>query len=313
MRGIGSRTLIDLYEEYPQLSFDHVEAIVPHLKQKQLQRLIQAEKLNTVRKSTEKLYAQHKAAAITMIPISSIYYPKQLRLIPDPPKILYAKGNLSLLKEHKQVAIIGSRRPTYHGYQTAEKIANLFAEKNYIIVSGLAKGIDTSAHHGALQVEQGKTIAVLAGNLQNITPVENKPLAATIIEKEGLLLSESPIGKHLHRGDFVRRNRIQSGLSLAVCPVQTTMKSGTQHTIEFSRKQERFLFTPSPHQSEMQEEAVEGNLALIQAGTFVMENIELTRELEAEMNKVWERLEQEHDSRFGNKQNCVKQLNLFDS
>lgn len=313
IKGIGSKTLIDLYENYPQLSFGNFETIIPHIRGRHVQRKLQSGNISLTRKWAEKLFEQHKKEAIRMIPISSAYYPKALRLIPDPPKILYAKGNVSLLKEDNKIAIIGSRKPTHRGYQTAFNITKILAEKNYIIVSGLAKGIDTAAHQAALQVEGGKTIAVLAGHLQQITPVENEKLASTILEKKGLLLSEVPIGKPLHRADFVRRNRIQSGLSLAVCPVQTALKSGTQHTIEYCRIQDRFLFTPSPDRAELQEEAVEGNLALIEAGTFVMKDKEVDLTLEAEIEKVRKRLKEDHDRRFGKWDNYSEQLTLFDS
>src|SRR5699024_12058801 len=116
----------------------------------------------------------------------------------------------------------------------------------YTIVSGLALGIDTAGHEGALGAENGKTIAVLAGNLTQIYPAKNKELAMEILERDGLWLSETPIGQSNTRGNFVKRDRIQSGLSLGVCPVQTPIKSGTQHTIEFTRKQNRFLFSPIP-------------------------------------------------------------------
>ena len=313
IKGIGSKTLINLYENYPHLSFENFETIIAAIRGKHLQGKLQPENIKEARKRTEKLIEQHEAEAIEMIPISSAHYPQALRLIPDPPKILFAKGNISLLKADKKLAIIGSRKPTQQGYQTALKIARTFAKKNYTIVSGLAKGIDTAAHQAALQVVEGKTIAVLAGHLQQITPVGNEKLASTIIEKNGLLLSEAPLGKPLHRADFVRRNRIQSGLSLAVCPVQTALKSGTQHTIEYCRIQERFLFTPSPEPAEMQEEAVEGNLALIEAGTFVMKDKEVDLTLEAEIEKVRKRLKEDHDRRFGKRDNYSEQLRLFDS
>src|SRR5699024_7783471 len=93
IKGIGSKRLIDLYENYPQLSFGNFETIIPHIRGRHVQRKLQSGNISLTRKWAEKLFEQHKKEAIMMIPISSAYYPKALRLIPDPPKILYAKGN----------------------------------------------------------------------------------------------------------------------------------------------------------------------------------------------------------------------------
>src|SRR5699024_7635342 len=116
---------------------------------------------------------------------------------------------------------------------------------------------------GALRIEDGKTIAVLAGSVANIYPAKNRELAERILAQAGLLVSETPLGQPNTRGNFVKRNRIQSGLSLAVCPVQTPLKSGTQHTIEFCRKQDRLLFTPLPREQDLEKDAVQGNLEMI--------------------------------------------------
>src|SRR5699024_10520052 len=145
--------------------------------------------------------------------------PNLLRLIPNPPPLLFAKGNLDLLQSPKNIAIVGTRKPTKIGVKSAEKIATTFAEMDYTIVSGLALGIDTAAHEGALRIEDGKTIAVLAGSVANIYPAKNRELAERILAQAGLLVSETPLGQPNTRGNFVKRNRIQSGLSLAVCPV----------------------------------------------------------------------------------------------
>src|SRR5699024_128432 len=117
-----------------------------------------------------------------------------------------------------------------------------------------------------LQAENGKTIAVMAGNLTEVYPTKNRKLAEDILANDGLWVSETPIGQASSRGNFVKRDRIQSGLSLAVCPVQTPLKSGTQHTIEFSRQQKRLLFTPIPLKVDEGEDAIQGNLELIESG-----------------------------------------------
>jgi DNA processing protein len=252
--------------------------------------------------------AVHNEKGISVIPINNENYPPLLRLINDPPAILYAKGNHELLKEYKNIAIVGTRNPTMIGIASAKKIASTFAQRGYTIVSGLALGIDTAGHQGALQTEGGKTIAVLAGDLTQVYPAENQLLANEIITKHGLLISESPIGVQNIKGSFVKRDRIQSGLSLGVCPVQTPLKSGTQHTIQYAREHERFLFTPIPLEKE--EDAVKGNLELIANGTPVLQSVECYNKFEVEMQKTYKALTKKMTSnscenRF-NKNNTTK-------
>lgn len=241
---------------------------------KNVKTLLASESIEIAKKDAEILIKAHEKKDITVIPISSESYPELLRLIPDPPTLLFAKGNLELLKGKKTLAIVGTRKPTPNGTKTDHKIAKNFAEIGYIIVSGLALGIDTAGHEGALSANNGKTIAVLAGSLAEIYPTENKALAQDILEREGLWLTETPLGQANTEGNFVKRDRIQSGLFLGVCPVQTPKKSGTQHTIAFSREQNHFLFTPNPLKQDLNEDTVQGNLALIESGVAVIENKE---------------------------------------
>jgi DNA processing protein len=182
---------------------------------------------------------------VTPVSLASDLYPSLLRLIPDPPPLLYACGNLQLLTRVDAVAVVGTRNPTELGLRIARKVARHFAERGYVIVSGLAKGIDTAAHLGALDAG-GATVAVLGTPLDRIYPAENRPLAERILEAGGLLVSERPPGASVNKRDFVRRDRIQSGLSLAVFPIQTGIAGGTLHTVKFARAQGRLLFCPTP-------------------------------------------------------------------
>lgn len=317
IKGVGSKTLIQLYESYPDLNAENLYEQIKTVNKKNISKLLSPENITVAKERAENLITSHEEKDIKVIPISSEWYPNYLRLIPDPPTILYAKGNMELLKEKLNLAVVGTREPTETGIKAARKIASTFAEMGYTIVSGLALGIDTAAHEGALKAKNGKTIAVLAGNLMQIYPAKNKELATEILERDGLWLSETPIGQSNTRGNFVKRDRIQSGLSLGVCPVQTPTKSGTQHTIEFSRTQNRFLFTPPPLQDE-NENAIQGNIELMNAGVTVLQNKESYKSIHNNLLDYKLKLDNEHYDRF-EKMNSIQrsaesieQLNLFD-
>lgn len=176
---------------------------------------------------------------IKIIGKDSPCYPSLLLDIYNPPELLHIKGNISILNENS-IAIVGTRKPTEYGICQATGISERFAEQNCVIVSGLAKGIDTAAHEGALNVK-GKTIAVLAHGLDTIYPKENKKLAERILDNNGVLVSEYFWGKKSTKGSFVVRDRIQSGLSLSVLVVETKEKGGTMHTVNYCHEQGRPL------------------------------------------------------------------------
>ena len=151
-------------------------------------------------------------------------YPQILKQIYDPPILLFAKGDVQCLTL-PSIALVGSRRATPYGVNTAEKLARELARRGLTICSGLARGIDSAAHRGALEVH-GKTIAVLGSGLDHIYPRENKKMAQQI-EKSGCLISEFPLGTSPSPQNFPIRNRIISGLSLGTCLVEAAEFSGS--------------------------------------------------------------------------------------
>lgn len=163
-------------------------------------------------------------------------YPALLRQIYDPPAVLYAKGDLSALHQ-PMLAMVGSRKPTATGAQTARKFAFELAQNKVTIVSGLALGIDGAAHQGCLQAK-GKTIAVLGTGIDRIYPWRHKEIFQEIAQ-DGLLLSEYPFGTAPSPGHFPRRNRIISGLSLATLVVEAAIKSGSLVTARMALEQDR--------------------------------------------------------------------------
>jgi len=167
-------------------------------------------------------------------------YPPLLREISSPPLILFVEGNASLLRQH-QLAMVGARRATATGLETAYYFANELAKRGFVITSGLARGIDGASHKGSL-CEREKTIAVLGSGLNKIYPICHQHLARQIVEKGGALVSEffpdsPPKAEH-----FPQRNRIISSLSLGVIVVEATKRSGSLITANYAAEQGRQVF-----------------------------------------------------------------------
>jgi DNA processing protein len=167
-------------------------------------------------------------------------YPKNLREIYDPPLVLYVKGTLSD-RDALAIAIVGSRRTTLYGQEMARKLAYQLARVGVTVVSGLARGIDTAAHKGALQAK-GRTVAVIGCGIDIVYPAENKKLADEIVEKGGAVVTEFPFGVKPDRQNFPMRNRIISGWSLGVVVVEANLKSGALITAKQAGEQGREVF-----------------------------------------------------------------------
>jgi len=144
-------------------------------------------------------------------------YPESLRHIFDPPLVLYIKGDIAP-EDKIGLAIVGSRRPTFYGKSVAQDIATKLARRGLTIVSGMARGIDTMAHRGALN-GQGRTIAVMGSGLDCVYPPENKSLMDAI-SSNGAVVSEFPIGTKPFKQNFPLRNRIISGMTLGTLVVE---------------------------------------------------------------------------------------------
>jgi DNA processing protein len=194
----------------------------------------------------------------TKITFDSPNYPPKLRGIDNPPRILYAVGNISLLWSNTPtVAIVGTRKVSNMGTIKTVEIAKYFATKGYTIASGLALGVDTIAMKTALKY-RAKVIAVLPC-INNIVPKSNKQLAEEIVKKDGLLISERMNGT-LKKYYFVQRNRIISGISDIVVVVETDVKGGTMHTVKFAKKQGKNVLVadlPAPGNQKLIEEGFE--------------------------------------------------------
>lgn len=176
---------------------------------------------------------------VFVIPMTDPRYPDLLGEIYDPPPVLFARGRTELLREDA-VSMVGTRRPTAYGTAVAERISADLAAAGLVIVSGMARGIDTAAHQGALQA-RGATIAVLGCGVDVVYPTENRKLADRIA-REGLLVSEFPMGTPGYPQNFPVRNRIVSGLSLGVIVVEGAQYSGSGITARLAMEQAREVF-----------------------------------------------------------------------
>lgn len=177
-------------------------------------------------------------AATTFIATRDAGYPRLLKEINDPPIGLYRKGSYDFAQPC--IAIVGSRRTTLYGQSVAKKLGADLARLGFCIISGLARGIDTEAHEGALSVG-GKTAAVLGCGIDIVYPPENLALYRRI-EAEGAILSEFPFGRRADRQSFPMRNRVVAGMCEAVVVVETDVSGGSMITARFAGEQGRLIF-----------------------------------------------------------------------
>lgn len=195
-------------------------------------------------------------------------YPKLLKEIATPPPLLFVKGQLDVL-EKTQIAMVGSRLATPTGLRNANQFATDLVSCGFTITSGLAKGIDSVAHQGALAA-RGETIAVLAHGLDSLYPRQHFKLAQQIIE-QGALVSEFPIGTKPLAQFFPRRNRLVSGLSLGVLIVEAAIKSGSLITARYAMEQNREVFALP---GDIHNPVARGCLELIRQGASCVMTIE---------------------------------------
>ena len=229
---VGAKTFFELMKIYadPQEAINNINILAKRGGAK-------GKKLVPSRDSIEKEIAETEKYGAEIILACDEAYPRILTYIPDFPPVLIAKGDVKLLNKHK-FAIIGGRNSTINGNKLAYKFAKEISDMGYVIISGLAKGIDSYAHKGSL--EKG-TIAVIAGGIKHIYPKENINLYKEIYEK-GVVITEQPISLAVLAQHFPQRNRIIAGLSLGVLVVEASRKSGTLITTRFALDYNREVY-----------------------------------------------------------------------
>ena len=209
-----------------------------------------------------------EALGITLVTPVDAHYPAALKEIHDPPLALYVQGQLCDRDVHG-VAMVGTRRATHYGMEMARKLAFGVSKAGLTVVSGLARGIDTASHMGALTAK-GRTIAVIGAGLKHIYPVENRELAGQIAES-GAVISEFPLDRKPDKTTFPMRNRIVSGMTQATVVIEAGRKSGSVITANQAISQGRTVFALP---GRIDSYASQGTNALIKDGASVITRLE---------------------------------------
>lgn len=211
-----------------------------------------------------------KSKGIQILTINDSQYPENLKQIEDAPPVLYVKGNPEILNHPVSISIVGARNASINGRKLASKIAYDLTNNDVVVISGMARGIDSAAHKGAMHAlnQQGPTIAVLGTGVDVIYPSENKDLYAQITT-QGVVISEFALGTEPQANNFPRRNRIVSALSSGTLVVEATLHSGSLITSRLALEQGKDIFAipGSPNDDRSQ-----GPNQLIKDGAILVEN-----------------------------------------
>ncbi|SNZ09944.1 DNA processing protein [Persephonella hydrogeniphila] len=238
IKGIGKSTIKQIYEEFADIG-----AVLknPELLKEQFGQKVYLSIKNrdsSLRKKAEEEYRKASKKDIKILTLQDENYPSMLKEIPDPPSFLYASSEIP---DVPLISVVGSRKHTYYGKSVTREIVKKLVENGIGIVSGLASGIDRIAHETALE-NNGFTIAVLGGGIDRIFPYENRDIY-TKIKKEGVLISEFPIGQKPTRYTFPIRNRIIAGLSAGVIVTEASERSGALITARTANEYGRVVFS----------------------------------------------------------------------
>ncbi len=209
-------------------------------------------------------------ANVSIVIADSPAYPESLRNMPDPPPYLYVKGELRA-EDRNAIAIVGTRKPTHYGMTVTRRIASELSSAGFTIVSGMARGIDTQAHRGALAAK-GRTIAVLGCGIDVVYPPENKGLMEEISNAgRGAVVTENPFGTQPESGYFPARNRIISGLSQGTVIIEAAEDSGSLITAKYTLEQGRKLYAVPGNIGSL---TSKGTNSLIKQGAILVEGVE---------------------------------------
>jgi len=207
-----------------------------------------------------------KRARVEFIPFGDKYYPERLKKIESPPIGLFTKGNQKLLIGPQIIAVVGTRKITSYGREVTENLVGELCSSGFVIVSGMALGVDGIGHKSAID-NRGSTIAVLGCGVDCPYPRENEKLYEEILDSNGLIVSEYPLGMSANQGTFPARNRVIAGISLAVLITEAAEDSGSLITAGHAVKQGKPVFAvPGPITSQMSK----GTLKLLKQGAILV-------------------------------------------
>jgi len=263
LRGVGPVTALRLSGMFPDF------AAIMEAPPAQLRAVVSPAVAELLRQPQEMARAGAEAerildkAAKHGVRVLSLYdstYPAALQSLADRPVVLFVKGTLP---SSRSVACVGTREPSPFGVRVTAPLVEILVAQRWTIVSGLALGIDTLSHEAALNCK-GITIAVMGGGLDSIYPRENVRLAERIVDNGGALISEQRFGVPSSAHGLVRRDRLQSGLSVGTIVMQTDLAGGAMHTVRFTLQQGRLLFALVPQGRHAGETMSAGNVAMTQ-------------------------------------------------
>lgn len=282
--GVGPRSFLKLLSKFRSpdkiLSAKERElAEVLEQNRELAQRIVNYRDVVDIEKEME-LVEQH---GVTIITLDDERYPLRLAEIYEPPILLYVRTTL-LDRDKNSVAIVGTRRASTYGQEVAERLAGELAQRGITVVSGMAEGIDSAAHRGALKA-RGRTIAVLGCGVDVVYPAVNKQLMEEIMSN-GCLISEFPMGCPARAGNFPRRNRIMSGLTLGTVVVEGDSRSGALITARCAAEQGREIFAVPGnvnwHRTNGPHALIKDGAKLTETANDIIEEIEKHLEIEPE-------------------------------
>jgi DNA processing protein len=275
-RGIGWKTIKKMSKldpSFAQIMEMNVDDLVYYFKMKKQHAQLFFDDLNKV--TYENLFNYYLNTKTHILTVLDPEYPPYLREIYDPPWVLYCQGNLQYLQSQNMISVVGTRDPSNYGIKSMNTLLPPLIDQGWIIVSGLAYGIDVHGHQLAIN-RQGKTIAVLGSGLECIYPNKHKPIA-NIIGREHLLISEYPNKQKPQRWQFPFRNRIISGLTRGTLVIEAKERSGSFITADQALNQGREVFAVP---GSIFESRSYGTNTLIQQGAkLVMSPKDITDEL----------------------------------
>lgn len=262
------RKLLDKFTEEEIFLLDIDELIDLGLAENQVLKILDVKYKDGI----DELLIRQIKEGIKQLKYTDKLYPELLKEIPDNPVYIFVKGDVTVLN-NTSYAIVGSRKSSISGIKIARSLAYKIAKENINVVSGLAYGIDTAAHIGALDYKQGKTIAVLGNGLleKDIYPKENLSLFKEIISRGGAIISEYVIGTKPEKYHFPARNRIISGLSEKIVVVEAGIKSGSLITVDFALEQGRDVYAVPGNILEVNSKGVNN---LIKEGAKLLDSYE---------------------------------------
>ncbi len=231
--GLGRKTISKIlsYTDSQNMELNDFSSIIKLIKSLGMKKL--KIDLKKIEEESSKIFELCRKSKISVVGIYDEEYPDKLRNIEDKPLILYVDGNLKILNDYNNIAIVGTRTPTQKGYEVSSILAEKLAEEECCVVSGFATGCDEAAHRGCISAK-GRTIAVIPSGHHCIYPKGNKALYNMILLNNGAVVSELPPNAKAEMHTFIERNRIIAALSEGVIIIEGGKKGGTSHTVRFA-------------------------------------------------------------------------------